>query len=113
MVPQTLAVPPVLPTVADASHASPDQRLLALYTRATNPVLDPASWSAAAVALGHRECDYLARPGNTVDGAAVALRAQYSGLTMSMALGMVDAARTAYCPRLPIPVTLLSSAGQT
>lgn len=62
--------------------------------------------------LGHQQCAYLSRPGAIVDGAVAALR-QYYALTPQQAAGVVDAARQAYCPRLPIPVTLLLSAGQT
>ena len=44
-----------------------DQLYLALYANATNPVLREASWSAAAIALGHQQCAYLSRPGATAD----------------------------------------------
>ncbi len=92
---------------------SADQRFLVLYTRATNPVLPESSWSATAVALGHWECDtLLSQPGATVGWAAAELRQLYA-LTPQQAVGVVNAARSAYCSGLAIPVTtLLSYQGQ-
>ena len=46
---------------------------------------------------GHRQCEYLSRPGNTVPEAAAALRAQFRGISVTQAYGVVDAAVTAYC----------------